>query len=82
MADFNADRHRFRFEYEGKEYVVPCYGSLDVIFDDETVRSVPVEVCENIKKLIWDKINKEESSWLLPEEAYDVANAYCAAEFS
>ena len=34
MEDFNKDRHRFRFEYNGKEYVVPCYGALDVIFDE------------------------------------------------
>lgn len=81
MADFNADRHRFRFEYRGKEYIAACYSKLDVIFDDDA-NSLPDNVKANVMQTIFDKIDKEENKWRYPEEAYMIANAYCAEEFA
>ena len=77
MADFHADRHRFRFEYNGKEYIASCYGALDVLFDEETEKEIPEDVLCEIKEIIWNKIDKEEKKWRYPREAYEIANAYC-----
>ena len=82
MADFHADRHRFRFEYNRKEYVVPCYGSLDILFDEETIKEIPTDVLSEVKSIIWNKIDKEEKKWRYPKEAYEIANVYCKANFS
>lgn len=81
MADFNADRHRFRFEYNNKEYVVPCYGALNVIFD-EVEKEIPEEVLCEIEEIIWNKIDKEEKKWRYPKEAYEIANKYYEENFS
>jgi len=82
MVDFHADRHRFRFEYNGKEYIVPCYGSLDILFDEETIKEIPTDVLSEVKSVIWNKIDKEEKKWRYPKEAYEIANAYCEENFS
>lgn len=81
MRDFHADCHRFRFEYNKKEYVAHCYSACDVIFDDETEREVPEEVLCEIQKIIWDKIDREEKKWHYPREAYEIANQYVAENF-
>lgn len=77
MADFNADRHRFRFEYSDKEYIASCYGAFDVHFDEETEKELPEDVLCEIKEVIWDKIDKEEKNWEYPKEAYEIANKHC-----
>lgn len=82
MKDFNADCHRFRFEYNGKEYVAACYGALDVHFDETTEREVPETVLNEVKHIIWAKIDKEEKHWRYPQAAYDVANAYVSENFN
>lgn len=82
MADFNADRHRFRFEYSEKEYIASCYGALNIFFDEETEKEIPEEVLCEIKEIIWNKINKEEKKWRYPKEAYEIADAYCKENFS
>lgn len=81
MEDFNTDCHRFRFEYNGKEYVAHCYFALTVMFG-ENENEIPEEVREEIKNIIWDKIDKEESTWSYPEEAYRIADKYAEDEFS
>lgn len=82
MADFHADRHRFRFEYDKKEYIAKCYGALYVHFDEETEKVIPEDVLCEIQKIIWNKIDKEEKKWRYPKEAYKNANVYCKANFS
>ena len=82
MADFNADRHRFRFEYNNKEYVAACYGTLNVFFDDETVKEIPEDVLHEVEDIIFNKIDKEEKKWRYPQEAYEIANEYCKENFS
>ena len=81
MKDFNEDRHRFRFEYNKKEYVVPCYGEMDIFFDEEVEREVPEKVLCEIQQIIWNKIDKEEKKWRYPREAYEIANRYVAENF-
>ena len=81
MEDFHTDRHRFRFEYEEKEHVAECYGASDIHFSEATEKEVPESVLCEIKKIIWDKIDKEEKKWRYPREAYEIANGYCAANF-
>lgn len=78
MADFHADRHRFRFEYDGKEYIASCYGAADVIFEDAAL-TLPEAVLVSVTQTIYKKIDKEEKNWGYPDEAYEIANAYCAA---
>jgi len=80
MTDFNADRHRFRFEYNGKEYVVPCYRAVNVALD-EIEDEVPEDVLCEIQKIIFEKIDKEEKKWRYPQEAYDIANDYVRENF-
>ena len=48
MDDFHMDRHRFRFEYDGKEYVVPYYHAITVVFGDNE-NTIPEHVKEGIK---------------------------------
>lgn len=81
MSDFNADKHRFRFEYNGKEYVASCYSSVNVEFDDATRNDIPEDVLMEIQSIIWNKIDKEEKNWRYPQEAYDIADAYMDDEF-
>ena len=81
MADFHADRHRFRFEYNGKEYIASCYGALDVFFDDEAENEIPSNVLDEIEDIIFDKIDREEKKWRYPREAYEIAKAYCEENF-
>ena len=82
MADFNADRHRFRFEYNNKEYVAACYGALNIFFDDETVKEIPEDVLYEVEDIIFNKIDKEEKKWRYPQETYEIANEYCKENFS
>lgn len=81
MADFNADRHRFRFEYNEKEHIASCYSALDILFDEETEQEIPEDVLSEIKEIIWNKIDKEEKEWRYPREAYAIADKYCAKNF-
>ena len=76
MADFNADRHRFRFEYNNKEHIASCYGAVDVHFDEETEKIIPEDVLCEIQQIIWDKIDREEKKWRYPKEAYKIADNY------
>ena len=81
MEDFHADRHRFRFEYNGKEYIAACYGALYVSFDDEAENEIPEDVLIKIEDYIWVKVDKEEKKWRYPKKAYEIANAYCEENF-
>ncbi len=80
MADFHADRHRFRFEYNNKEYVVPCYHISDVVFEDSW--NIPGRIQDEIIEIIYKKIDTKESHWRYPKEAHLIANEYCKAEFA
>ena len=75
MDDFYADRHRFRFNYNGKEYVVPCYGAVDVVLD-EISNEVPENVLLEVQEAIFKKIDKDEKNWRYPQEVYDMADEY------
>ena len=79
MDDFHMDRHRFRFEYDGKEYVVPYYHAITVVFGDNE-NTIPEHVKEEIESIIWNKIDKEETTWRYPEGAYKIADAYAENE--
>lgn len=79
MGDFFADRHRFRFEYNGKEYVAACYGAADIVFDG--VEKIPEDVLCELQDIIWDKIKREEKKWRYPKEAYKIADKHCEEEF-
>lgn len=81
MADFNADRHRFRFEYEGQEYTASCSGKLYILFDD-AAEKLPQEVLASVTSTIYAKLDKEEQNWRYPDEAYTIANAYCDDNFA
>jgi hypothetical protein len=70
-----------KIEYNGKEYVIPCYGASDIIFD-EIENKIPEDVKCAIKEIIWNKIDKEEKKWRYPQKAYEIANAYCEENFS
>ena len=60
MEDFYADRHRFRFFYNQKEYIVECYGACDIHFTEEAEKEIPeTDLCE-IQNIICNKIDKEE----------------------
>lgn len=78
MEDFNLDRHRFRFEYNGKEYIVSCYNSITVDFKD---LNVPDNIQLEISDIIFKKIDKEEYHWRYPLEAYEIADNYVEENF-
>ena len=78
IEDFNLDRHRFRFEYNGKEYIVPCYTSITVDFKD---LNIPDDIQLEIADIIFKKIDKEEYHWRYPLEAYEIANNYVEENF-
>lgn len=77
MFDFNADRHRFSFEVNGKRGEAWCIGKCNIHFT--------VGLCENdevnISKEIWRRIDKNEMKWEYPHEAYNIADSYCKSEF-
>lgn len=77
MLDFNADRHRFSFEVNGKRGEAWCTGNCDIYF---TVGLALDDRC-NLSTAIWKRIDKNEMKWSYPQEAYDVADAYCAENF-
>lgn len=77
MKDFLSDAHRFRFEYNNKNYIVTCYGAVDIFFDDKDESVLPDIVKKEISELVWNKIDKEELKWSYPKEAYEIANNYC-----
>lgn len=81
MEDFHNDCHRFSFNYNDKNYVVPCYGAMSIFFD-EIEKEVPENVLCEIQDIIWDKIDKEENSWKYPDEAYEEANDYIEENFN
>ena len=81
MADFHADRHRFRFFYNQKEYIAECYGAVDIHFTEEAEREIPeTDLCE-IQNIIWNKIDKEEKNWRYPEKASEIADEYARENF-
>ena len=77
MQDFNADCHRFRFEYNGNEYEVKCYGKLSCTFPE----NIPDDIVKEITDIIYRKIDEKEYLWRYPKEAYDIADTYCNSEF-
>ena len=81
MDDFNADRNRFRFDYKGVTYELPCYGALDIIFT-EIEKVVPEEVILELQDIIWEKIDNNENRWRYPKEAYKIADDYVDEEFA
>ena len=80
MSDFYADRHRFRFEYDGKTYIVACYRAVSVQFYD-ALFEVPRNVRTELERIVIEKVSKEEGRWSFPKEAYAIADAYCAENF-
>ena len=74
MYDFNADRHRFSFEINGKRGEAWCTGKCSIYF---TVGLTESDKC-NISEEIWKRIDKDEMNWIYPKEAYDIADAYCS----
>lgn len=81
MADFNADRHRFRFFYNGAEHIASCYMGCDIHFDEITKQIVPQNILFEVGDAICESVAKNESRWHYPDEAYEIADAYCAEEF-
>lgn len=81
MSDFNADRNRFRFDYEGVTYELPCYGATDIIFT-EIENVVSEEVILELQDIIWEKIEDNEKRWRYPKEAYKIADNYVDEEFA
>ena len=79
MADFNADCHRFRFEYDGCEYIASCYGNSSIFFSNE---ELPQSVKNEVTVMVYHKIDKEEYKWRYPAEAYRIADSYVKEEFS
>ena len=77
MFDFNADRHRFSFEVNGKRGEAWCTGGCDIHF---TV-GLDSEDEYKISTMIFNRIDKKEMKWSYPMEAYDVADEYCRNEF-
>ena len=45
-------------------------------------KEIPEEVLCEITEIIWNKIDKEEKKWRYPRAAYEIANEYCAENFS
>jgi len=78
LADFQNDCHRFAFWYDGKDIEVSCYSALSVFFDNE---NIPEDVKCEVQEEIFNLIDKNESKWALPKEAYEIADAYCAENF-
>lgn len=74
MKDFKSDRHRFRYEYNEKEYTASCYEGISIIYEHED--EVPSNVRGEIREIIYHKIDTEERKWRYPQAAYDVADAY------
>ena len=75
MADFHADRHRFRFYYNNAEYIAECYGASMIYFCDKANANLPENVLCEIQQMIWHKIDTEEHNWHYPEEAYIIVNS-------
>lgn len=78
LADFQNDIHRFKFWYNGEKESY-CVSGLNVFFDDGD--NIPDDVKVDISGAILNLIDKNESKWSVPKEAYRIANAYCAEEF-
>ena len=81
MADFNADRHRFRFYYNGEEHIAQIYMAFHVIFDEKDEQTIPESVLCEVADEIYKSVRKNEANWRYPDEAYEIADAYCAEEF-
>ena len=77
IYDFNADRHRFVFEFNGKRGEVWCTGKCNVYF---TV-GVPDYIQKELMEEIWKRIDRDEMKWVYPREAYKIADRYCVSEF-
>ncbi|ADL36091.1 hypothetical protein bpr_II153 (plasmid) [Butyrivibrio proteoclasticus B316] len=83
ISDFLADRHRFKFEYEGDEYEAACYSSVDIQFGEDAEKNIPEEVLSKITKEIYKKIDENEGkNWRYPEKARAIADTYCEEEFA
>lgn len=81
MADFNADRHRFRFFYNGEEHIAHIYMASQAIFDEEDERNIPESILCEVAEAMSESVLKNEARWRYPDEAYEIADAYCAEEF-
>ena len=79
LEDFTKDCHRFSFWCGGKEMEASCYGAVSVFFDDE---NIPEDVQCEVQGEIYKLIDKNESKWSVPKGAREIANAYCAENFS
>lgn len=73
MNDFNIDRHRFRFEYNGNEEIANCISGTTVTFDND---NLPDDVKLEVTEIIYKKMDKEESKRRYPDEAYDIVDEY------
>lgn len=78
LADFQNDRHRFAFWYDGKDIEISCYSALSVFFDDE---SIPEDIKCEVQEEIYKLIDANENKWAAPKGAHEIADAYCADEF-
>lgn len=78
INDFLADCDRFRFTYKEPWQMAYCYGGVTIIFDGDITADVQAE----ISQIIWAKIDKDEHKWSYPKKAYEIADRYCAEEFS
>ena len=79
MVDFNNDCHRFSLWYGGKETEVSCYDAVSVFFEDE---SIPEDIQCAVQEEIYNLIDKNEHKWSVPRGAREIADAYCAENFS
>lgn len=79
LVDFNNDCHRFSLWYGGKETEVSCYDAVSVFFEDE---SIPEDIQREVQEEIYKLIDKNEDKWSVPRGAREIADAYCAENFS
>lgn len=80
INDYYSDRHRFRFEYDGYKFIVSCYQASIIIFNYSSELNfcnnvyIPKEVQEEVRKIILEKIDKNEFSWRYPKKLYKTAD--------
>jgi hypothetical protein len=79
LADFQKDIHKFSFWYKGQK-TASCVGGVSVFFEDEA--AVPEDVKEAVQATIYQLIDQNEGKWSAPKGAQQIADAYCAEEFT
>ena len=79
LSDFQNDCHRFSLWHNGSETEVQCYGHVSVFFDDDTISE---DVKYEIQKKVYELIDENEHRWAVPKGAQEIADAYCAEEFT